>query len=159
MLGSSIGIAIAVFWGSMGMSPLWQCARCGECGSCALRGVRCGECGSCALRAAGSAGHANIFSRTDVHVSHHAFVREEQRAGNLPHVQLPVVQPHDIAPAHPSEGEATSWNAPPQNNPTANLRVTSGLAKPAPPTDIGGRIYWGGTPCSQDATSPAKFWK
>ena len=35
---------------------------------------------------------------------------------------------------------ATSWNTPPQNNPTANLRVTSGLAKPAPPTDIGGRI-------------------
>ena len=46
--------------------------------------------------------HANIF-RADVHVSHHAFLREE-RAGNLPHGQLPVVQPHDVAPAHPSEG-------------------------------------------------------
>ena len=28
----------------------------------------------------------------------------EERAGNLAHAQLPVVQPHDFAPVHPSEG-------------------------------------------------------
>ena len=44
------------------------------------------------------------------------------------HTQLSVAQPHDIAPAHQSEG------APPQNNPTANSRGT------APPTDIGERM-------------------
>ena len=46
--------------------------------------------------------HANIF-RTDVRVSHHAFLQEE-RAGDLPHAQLPVVQPHGTA-VHPSEGD------------------------------------------------------
>ena len=52
-------------------------------------------------------------------------------------------QSHSLTTSHPpTRVKAASWNAapPPQDNPTANFRVTSGLAKPAPPMDIGGRI-------------------
>ena len=40
----------------------------------------------------------------------------------------------------PTRVKAASWNAPSQNRPTASLCETSGLAKPASPTDIGARI-------------------
>ena len=81
--------------------------------------------------------HAYI-SRTDVHVSYHALLREE-RAGRT--FRMRNSQSYSLTRSHPPTREkATSWNAPPQNNPTMNLCVTSGLAKPSPPTDIGERI-------------------
>ena len=50
-------------------------------------------------------------------------------------------QSYSLTTSHPSTRvKAALWNAPPQNNPTTYLRVTLGLAKPAPPKDIGGRI-------------------
>ena len=48
------------------------------------------------------------------------------------------VQPHDIAPAHPSEGGIVERPTTEQSH--NELARNSGLAKPAPPMDIGGRI-------------------
>ena len=49
-------------------------------------------------------------------------------------------QSYSLTTLHPSTRvKATSWNAPPQNNPTTDLRVTLGLAEPSPPMGIGGR--------------------
>ena len=81
--------------------------------------------------------------RTDVHLFHGTFLREEQ-AGNLAHAQLPVIEPHDIAHRTRTHERRRRRGTPHQRTtrrPTANLYEKPGAVdSSSPPKDIGGRV-------------------